>query len=206
MRRISRVGLAFGATLLALFALATVRAPAASAECTAWMHPSRATMSDFAGYAFSATVLRAFGDDGRATNEPTSHWLSASLPPTQPPASSTPTPTASSPLSVWNATDRAVTVWLDGSVIARLEPATAQDPIELPSSPPLPWRITVTTDAGYVLVDVAVERSGPYGWRTDLSCGRVDVWSIVPILEPMWVPGTPGDCGPDWSPSHPPLE
>ncbi len=64
----------------------------------------------------------------------------------------------------------------------------------------------MTTDAGYVLVDVAVERSGPYGWRTDLSCGRVDVWSIVPILGPMWVPGTPGDCGPDWSPSHPPLE
>ena len=34
------------------------------------------------------------------------------------------------------------------------------------------------------------------GGRIDLSCGRLDIWSGVPVIGPMPGPGSPGDCLP----------
>jgi hypothetical protein len=34
------------------------------------------------------------------------------------------------------------------------------------------------------------------GARVDLSCGRIDIWSLGQMLGPAPGPGTPGDCAP----------
>lgn len=74
--------------------------------------------------------------------------------------------------------------------------------------PPLPWAVEVGSATGRVLVSLAVhagdvasvkrgDKLTEYrgvGARVDLSCGRIDVYSGPPILGPMPIPGTPGDC------------
>lgn len=100
------------------------------------------------------------------------------------------------PLSVWNDTDVPIAVVLNGRTIARISPGTQQDPLTIPDPPPLPWTVEARASDGFVLATALVESTGPVSYRFDLSCGRIDIWSRVPILGPMNGPGHPGDCGP----------
>ena len=103
---------------------------------------------------------------------------------------------ATPPMSVMNGTDRSVTVLLNGSSVAELSPATEADPLALPSPPPLPWTVEVRTISGFLLATATFETASYASYRFDLSCGRIDIWSRVPVLGPMNGPGEPGDCGP----------
>jgi hypothetical protein len=75
---------------------------------------------------------------------------------------------------------------------------------------PLPWVAQVRTEMGRVLVKSTVAagdvwslqnvdgsgESRGVGARVDLSCGRIDIWSGVPMVGPAPGPGVPGDCDP----------
>jgi hypothetical protein len=75
---------------------------------------------------------------------------------------------------------------------------------------PLPWVAQVRTGSGRVLVEATVRagdvwrqenadgsgESKGHGARVDLTCGRIDLWSGVPMMGPVPGPGVPGDCDP----------
>jgi hypothetical protein len=75
---------------------------------------------------------------------------------------------------------------------------------------PLPWDASVRTMSGRLLLqltvhagDVSYSENGDgsssargVGVRTDLSCGRIDLWSGPPMMGPAPGPGAPGDCDP----------
>jgi len=100
------------------------------------------------------------------------------------------------PLSAWNDTDIPITVVVNGAAIALLPPASEQDPLTIPDPPPLPWTVEARASDGFVLATALVPSMDPVSYRFDLSCGRIDIWSRVPIVGPMNGPGHPGDCGP----------
>jgi hypothetical protein len=100
------------------------------------------------------------------------------------------------PLSVWNDTDIPIAVVLNGSTIAHMDPGTEHDPLTIAVPPTLPWTVEATSSDGFVLATALVASTRPVSYRFDLSCGRIDIWSRVPILGPMNGPGHPGDCGP----------
>jgi len=75
---------------------------------------------------------------------------------------------------------------------------------------PLPWVAQARTGSGRVLVGTTVRtgdvwsqqnadgsgESRGVGARVDLSCGRIDIWSGVPMMGPAPGPGEAGDCDP----------
>jgi hypothetical protein len=75
---------------------------------------------------------------------------------------------------------------------------------------PPPWAAQVRTGSGRVLVETTVRagdvwsqqnadgsgESRGVGARVDLSCGRIDIWSGVPMMGPAPGPGVSGDCDP----------
>ena len=99
------------------------------------------------------------------------------------------------PLSVWNDTDIPIAVVLNGSTIAHMDPGTEHDPLTIPDPPPLPWTVEAKSSDGFVLATALVASTENVSYRFDLSCGRIDIWTRVPILGPMNGPGHPGDCG-----------
>jgi len=119
-------------------------------------------------------------------------------------------PPDSMSLAVNNGTTLTVSLVVNGSLIANLDPATClgcseDDAVPASLLPPLPWQAEVRSATGRVLVsltvhegDVEYEASSSKGDanRVDLSCGRIDIWSGPPLLGPAPGPGTPGDCRP----------
>jgi hypothetical protein len=122
-----------------------------------------------------------------------------------PPAS----PATPAGIGVSNGTTLAVTLVVNGTAVATVEPHS-DDAIAAPDLPPLPWVVDVRSPSGRLLTSMVVHPgdvratslpSGGHdsqgvGIRVDLSCGRLDVWSGPPLLGPMPGPGLPGDCLP----------
>lgn len=119
-------------------------------------------------------------------------------------------PPDSMSLAINNGTTLTVSLYVNDSLIASVDPATClgcaeDDAVPASLLPPLPWQADVRTSAGRVLVsltvhegDVDYESSSSKGDanRVDLSCGRIDIWSGPPLLGPSPGAGTPGDCRP----------
>jgi hypothetical protein len=119
-------------------------------------------------------------------------------------------PPDSMSLAINNGTTLTVSLVVNGSLIAKVDPATClgcseDDAVPASLLPPLPWQAEVRSPTGRVLValsvhegDVNYEASSSKGDanRVDLSCGRIDIWSGPPLLGPLPGPGTPGDCRP----------
>jgi hypothetical protein len=120
-------------------------------------------------------------------------------------------PPDSMSLAVNNTSTLTVSLVVNGTLIASLEPGTClgcTDDSTVPASllPPLPWEAEVQSPTGRVLVsltihegDVDYESSSDAGdaSRVDLSCGQIDIWSGSPMLDgPASGIGTPGDCRP----------
>ena len=107
-------------------------------------------------------------------------------------------------LEVGNFTDRVVQLAVNGVVVADVQPSTTRT-VFAAQLPPLPWRAEVRLPAGRTLVALTLE-SGQViktqdGWRSvgnrvDLSCGRIDIYSMVVMMGPAPGPGVPGDCNP----------
>ena len=103
-------------------------------------------------------------------------------------------------LAVANGTSIAVTLDVNGLVLATIPPGGTADPIAA-TLPPRPWSIELRSPGGRILTTLTVAASDPIGAtlgraaRVDLSCGRLDVWTGPPLLGGTFVPGPSGDCG-----------
>jgi len=89
-------------------------------------------------------------------------------------------------------------------------PAGGRADLGLADLGPLPWTAQVRTASGRVLVALVVRAGEVWtqensdgsgeaksvGGRVDLSCGRIDIWSGVPMHGPAPGSGAPGDCDP----------
>jgi hypothetical protein len=116
---------------------------------------------------------------------------------------STTTPSATArtypDISINNSPTIPVTLLVNGTVLEVLAAGGHQDPVPV-NLPSLPWRVEVRSPSGRLLstlsisADTYVDRYAGVGVRTDLSCGRLDVWSGPPIGGPMNGTGAPGDC------------
>ncbi|MGH2465800.1 MAG: hypothetical protein ACRDGI_10100 [Candidatus Limnocylindrales bacterium] len=119
-------------------------------------------------------------------------------------------PPDSMSLAINNGSTLTVSLVVNGSVIASVDPATClgcseDDAVPASLLPPLPWQAEVRSPTGRVLValtvhagDVDYESHSSKGDanRVDLSCGRIDIWSGPPLLGPAPGPGESGDCRP----------
>ena len=92
-----------------------------------------------------------------------------------------PSPSTPADLEISNGTTLVVTLAVNGSAIAHVNPGGLEkiSPSRLPS---LPWIVEARAASGRVLVY--------------LSCGRLDVWSGPPLAGPVPGLGHPGDCDP----------
>ena len=110
------------------------------------------------------------------------------------PASPAPSPLASvEPPVVSNETSLPVSVQVNGTIL-QVIPPTTQSPLAVTGPPP--WYIELLAPDGFRLATGYIGGEGPLFYRTDLSCGRIDItWRTV-ILGPMTGPGQPGACGP----------
>lgn len=115
-----------------------------------------------------------------------------------------PVPDAEMSLTANNQSDRALELFVNGGKIADVGPATALT-IEARNLPPLPWAAELRLPTGRTLVDLAVASgsvirreagSQGVGNRVDLSCGRIELYAVIPLGGPAPGPGRPGDCGP----------
>lgn len=112
-------------------------------------------------------------------------------------------------LEVGNGTTLDVTLVVNGAALRVVPPGAA---VRVPVSelPLLPWTVEARSPRGRVLTSMTV-RPGDVratttpngarayqsaGVRVDLSCGRLDIWSGIPMLGPLPGPGRPGDCEP----------
>jgi hypothetical protein len=113
-------------------------------------------------------------------------------------------PQADAGISVENGTTLDVSIFVNGSVVGRVN---AGDGAEIPPGelPPLPWSVEGRSPSGRLLVSMTVKpgdvgRAGNEqhgtGGRVDLSCGRLDLWSGPPMGGPAAGEGVPGDCVP----------
>lgn len=114
-------------------------------------------------------------------------------------------------IGVSNGTTLTVTLVVNGRVVETF-PALGgtSDPIPANRLGPLPWAVEARTASGRVLTSMTVHdgdlfsttnpngggSSNGIGGRIDLSCGRLDIWSGMPMIGPMPGPGSPGDCAP----------
>jgi hypothetical protein len=118
-------------------------------------------------------------------------------------------PAPAAGIGVSNGTTLAVTLVVNGTAVATVEPHS-DDAIAAPDLPPLPWVVDVRSPSGRLLTSMTVHQGDVWqttlpdgsheshgdGNRVDLSCGRLDVWSGLPLLGPMPGPGVAGDCLP----------
>jgi|GEM_PF-979575 len=102
-------------------------------------------------------------------------------------------PDTDQPISVRNDTDRAIVIWLDGSVLDTLDPGNALT-TGVPLHPEIPWTIEARTTDGTILGTLVLAGSAPTAGTLDLICGRISVWAGVMFDSPTDAPGTPGDC------------
>lgn len=117
-----------------------------------------------------------------------------SLSTTPPSASAAETET----LNASNETTIAVTLVVNGLVVETIAPGDREEPITAPM-PALPWSVEARSPSGHVLAALDVRAgdvAGSHGRavRTDLSCGRLDLWAGPPLLGGTFIPGPSGDC------------
>jgi hypothetical protein len=108
-------------------------------------------------------------------------------------------------LEVSNGTTLPITLAVNGKVITTISPGNVAR-ISPSLLPPLPWTVEAHTARGRVLVSLTVrpgdvEQTAEHTYkgaaaRTDLSCGRLDIWSGPPLAGPAPGRGSPGDCDP----------
>ena len=136
-------------------------------------------------------------------------WLPTPVPPPVPLGVKVVTPPEQMRLEVSNGTTIPVMLTVNGAP-GRPIPAGQRADLGLVDIGPLPWVAQVRTVAGRVLVEATVRAGDVWtqqnadgsgesegdGARVDLSCGRIDLWSGVPMMGPVPGPGLPGDCDP----------
>jgi hypothetical protein len=107
-------------------------------------------------------------------------------------------------LTANNQSDRTLELFVNDGKVADVGPTT-QSTIEASDLPPLPWTAELRLPTGRALVTLTVtsgsvvrraEGSQGVGNRADLSCGRVELYAVIPLGGPAPGPGRPGDCGP----------
>jgi hypothetical protein len=135
--------------------------------------------------------------------------------PTPPQAGPTPppgavvVPAAQMDLGINNGTTLEVSLVVNGTVVQKVDPGQAPvfTAVQLPA---LPWAVEVRSPSGRVLVGMTVRPGDVWtrqnadgsseakaaGARVDLSCGRIDVWSLLQMGGPAPGPGVSGDCEP----------
>ena len=107
-------------------------------------------------------------------------------------------------LTANNQSDRALEMFVNGGKIADVAPRSAPT-FAAAKLPPLPWAVDLRLPTGRVLVSLTVTSgsvvrtasgSQGFGSRVDLSCGRIELYAVLPLGGPAPGAGTPGDCGP----------
>ena len=97
-----------------------------------------------------------------------------------------------------NGTDLMISVKVNGSEVASVNPRTnvavAQDDL-----PPTPWTVTAHTPSHEVISFTVPSLTGVgnnfgYGQALTMSCGRLDVFVGPPLLGPAFVSPQPSDC------------
>ena len=113
-------------------------------------------------------------------------------------------------LNVSNGSTLPVSLVVNGTSIAVVQPQDGINDMPAAQLPALPWAVEIRSPTGRVLVSMAVHPGDVWnrrnadgtgeakgdGARVDLSCGRIDVWSGIAMLGPVPGPGVPGDCAP----------
>ncbi len=136
-------------------------------------------------------------------------WLPSPAPTLAPLGVRVVTPPEQLRLEVSNGTTIPVMLTVNGAAGRPIAAGQRAD-LGLADLGPLPWAAQVRTDAGRVLVEATVRAGDVWtqqnadgsgeskgdGARVDLSCGRIDIWSGVPMHGPAPGPGVPGDCEP----------
>ncbi|HJP88387.1 MAG TPA: hypothetical protein VJ850_05070 [Candidatus Limnocylindrales bacterium] len=107
-------------------------------------------------------------------------------------------------LTANNQSDRALELYVNDIKIADV-PAKSSPTIKSQDLPPFPWNAELRLTTGRTLVSVTITsgsvlrtESGSQGVgnRVDLSCGRIELYAVIPLGGPAPGPGKPGDCGP----------
>jgi hypothetical protein len=107
-------------------------------------------------------------------------------------------------LTASNQSNRALELYVNDIKIADVAPATGPT-FKAPDLPPLPWNAELRLTTGRTLLRLAVASgsvvrtangSQSVGSRADLSCGRIELYAVIPLGGPPPGPGKPGDCGP----------
>jgi hypothetical protein len=107
-------------------------------------------------------------------------------------------------LGIANGTALDVSIFVNGSLLHTYK-AGQGDLLSADRLPALPWQVEAKTSTGRDLLSLQVHEGDL--WREpcannsldavlDLSCGRLQLWSVVPGVGPAPGPGTPGDCNP----------
>jgi len=107
-------------------------------------------------------------------------------------------------LTANNQSDRLLELYVNGGKIADVA-ASSQLTMPAKDLPPLPWAAELRLTTGRTLLALTVtsgsvvrraDGSASVGNRADLSCGRIELYAVVPMGGPVPGTGTPGDCGP----------
>jgi predicted small lipoprotein YifL len=115
-----------------------------------------------------------------------------------------PVPDAEMSLTANNQSDRTLELFVNGSKIGDVA-ATTQSTIAARDLPPFPWAAELRLPTGRTLLSLTITSgsvvrtasgSQGVGTRVDLSCGRIELWAVIPLGGPPPGPGRPGDCGP----------
>ncbi len=136
-------------------------------------------------------------------------WLPTPAPTPVPLGVKIVTPPEQMRLEVSNGTTIPVMLTVNGAAGRSIAAGQRAD-LGLADLGPLPWTAQVRTGSGRVLVETTVRaadvwrqenadgsgESKGHGARVDLSCGRIDLWSGLPMMGPAPGPGVPGDCDP----------
>ncbi len=136
-------------------------------------------------------------------------WLPTPAPMPVPLGVKVVTPPERMRLEVSNGTTIPVVLTVNGAA-GRPIPAGQRADLGLADLGPLPWAAQARTASGRVLVALTVRAGDVWsqqnadgsgdsqgdGARVDLSCGRIEIWSGVPMMGPAPGPGVPGDCDP----------
>ncbi|MCJ7709749.1 MAG: hypothetical protein MUQ32_02860 [Chloroflexi bacterium] len=138
-----------------------------------------------------------------------------SLLPSPAPAAPTPppgavvVPPARMDLGISNGSTLHVAFVVNGTVVAQVDPGQGET-LTAAQLPALPWNVEVRSPSGRELVGMTVRAGDLWtrdnadgsseakaaGARVDLSCGRIDIWSLIQMSGPVPGPGVPGDCNP----------
>ncbi len=115
-----------------------------------------------------------------------------------------PVPDAEMSLTANNLSDRALELFVNDSKIADIA-AKSSPTFKAQDLPPLPWTAELRLPTGRTLLTLPVTSgsvvilangSTSPAIRADLSCGRIELFVIFPLLGPPPGPGRLGDCGP----------